>query len=101
MLLSLQLTFTCVMFLFPMSESLEAELFDPKSFGQLRVESKRSALRTVICVAIAGVAMGIPDFAYLTGLSGGFGNNIIGFVLPPVRGQTPRGWLGLIFSRQA
>ena len=26
----------------------------------------------------------IPDFQLLTGLSGGFGNNIIAFVLPPV-----------------
>ena len=36
-LLSLQLTFTAVVFLFPMSETLEAELFDKASFGQLRV----------------------------------------------------------------
>ena len=48
------------------------------------MEIKRNALRAGIVVAIGLIAQAIPDFQLLTGLSGGFGNNIIAFVLPPI-----------------
>ena len=33
---------------------------------------------------MAGVAFMVPDFSLLTGLTGAFGNNILGLILPPL-----------------
>mmetsp|Transcript_15246 Transcript_15246/g.23085 ORF Transcript_15246/g.23085 Transcript_15246/m.23085 type:complete len:486 (+) Transcript_15246:33-1490(+) len=82
--LSIDLLFTTIVFLLPISEALEHELFDRTNFGTFSTEVKRNALRTVACVLIALIAWAIPFFALLTGLTGGFGNNILGLILPPI-----------------
>jgi len=83
-LLSLDLLFTCIVFLLPMSQLLEKELLDEQRFGEPLIELKRNGLRTLLVLGITGVAYGVPVFDLLTGLSGGFGNNILGFILPPL-----------------
>uniref|UniRef100_A0A7S2Q7P2 Amino acid transporter transmembrane domain-containing protein n=1 Tax=Zooxanthella nutricula TaxID=1333877 RepID=A0A7S2Q7P2_9DINO len=83
-LLSVDLLFTCIVFLLPMSQLLEKELLDEARFGEWSVEIRRNVLRTLMVVGIAWVAKGVPVFDLLTGLSGGFGNNILGLILPPV-----------------
>ena len=45
---------------------------------------KRNMLRTFVAIAVSAVALGVPFFSLLTGLTGGFGNNILGFILPPL-----------------
>lgn len=85
-LLCVDLLFTNLMFLFPVSEALEVELLGVEAMQKpsWRVEGLRNLLRTVIVVAVALVAYSIPFFNLLTGLSGGFGNNLLGFILPPL-----------------
>merc|ERR1711972_473017 len=83
-LLSLDLLFTCIVFLLPMSQLLEKELLDEARFGEWPVEMKRTCLRTMLVLGITAVACGVPVFDLLTGLSGGFGNNILGLILPPL-----------------
>lgn len=82
--LAVDLFFTCMLFLFPMSELFEKAIFKQEAFGQRKIEYLRNLLRACIVVVIGLIAQGIPEFSLLTGLSGGFGNNIIGFVLPPI-----------------
>ena len=41
-------------------------------------------LRTFVAIAVSAVALGVPFFSLLTGLTGGFGNNILGLILPPL-----------------
>jgi hypothetical protein len=83
-LLSLDLLFTCIVFLLPMSQLLEKELLDESRFGEPVMEFKRNGLRACLVLGVTLVAHGVPVFYMLTGLSGGFGNNILGLVLPPV-----------------
>ena len=45
---------------------------------------KRNMLRTFVAIAVSAVALSVPFFSLLTGLTGGFGNNILGFILPPL-----------------
>ncbi|KAL6073321.1 Transmembrane amino acid transporter protein [Balamuthia mandrillaris] len=81
--LSIDLLFTFALFLFPVSEALEHNFFNPSLFGRSwKEEMKRNALRAVLVIATAGVALSIPFFSLLTGLSGVFGNNLLGFLLP-------------------
>lgn len=70
-------------------------MFDRTTFGTFRTEAKRNILRVVLVGAITAIAYLIPDFSTLTGLSGGFGNNLVGFILPPIiylRLQHQRGY---------
>eukprot|EP00040_Diaphanoeca_grandis_P031637 m.189717 g.189717 ORF g.189717 m.189717 type:complete len:358 (-) comp32385_c1_seq1:415-1488(-) len=83
-LLTIDLFFTTMLFLFPMTELLERALFDEVNFGRWRTEILRNTLRGSVVVVIGLIAKGIPIFGLLTGLSGGFGNNIIGLILPPL-----------------
>ena len=83
-LLCIDLLFTTVVFLFPFSQALEIELLDKSTFGTFKTEVRRNGIRVMIIAAIAGVSRAVPNFSYLTGLSGGFGNNILGFILPPL-----------------
>ena len=46
--LSASLVFTLIVYLFPFSEALEAEVFDVTKFGSTAVELQRNALRVVI-----------------------------------------------------
>ena len=78
--------FTCVVFLFPFNEALENEWVKPSKseFSATSRTWKVNLLRTVVVCAVGFVAYLVPDFSALTGLSGGFGNNILGFILPPL-----------------
>ena len=51
--------------------------------GVARVMGRR-ILRCFMVLAVAGVAFTVPDFSLLTGLTGAFGNNILGLILPPL-----------------
>lgn len=118
--LAIDLLFTTIVFLFPLTEAMDRALFGEETevidrndddnntgideeaqqyYSQcLATASKASdrhwmfntrmwkgnALRAFVVVAVAGVALGVPFFSLLTGLTGGFGNNILGFILPPV-----------------
>jgi hypothetical protein len=110
-LLCVDLLFTSLVFLFPVNEIIEQEYFGPEVisrltsrasmlpsssssyslscplvslFGDLSssLEWKRNASRTLLAMAVAGIAYLVPSFSLLTGLTGGFGNNILGFILP-------------------
>jgi len=77
--LCIDLVFTSVIFLYPVCQAIESE------FGSyLNNVYKRSTARLSFTVSVAVVAYLCPSFSLLTGLTGGFGNNILGFVLPPL-----------------
>ena len=85
-LLSLDLVFTAIVFLYPFNEAIERELLPPpkKKAGACSVyEWKRNALRTIVVIAVALVAYAVGSFSLLAGFTGGFGNNFLGFILPP------------------
>lgn len=46
------------------------------------MEIQRNYIRTFLVGITAAVALAIPFFSLLTGLSGVFGNNLLGFLLP-------------------
>lgn len=82
--LSLDLLFTAALFLFPTSEILEFALLDRTLFGKSRnVEMQRNLLRFIMVMVTAAVALAIPFFSVMTGLTGVFGSNLLGFLLPP------------------
>lgn len=82
--LSLDLLFTAALFLFPTSEILEFALLDRSLFGKSSlVESQRNLLRFIMVMVTAAVALAIPFFSVMTGLTGVFGSNLLGFLLPP------------------
>jgi hypothetical protein len=86
---------TCIVFLFPINEAIEQETFgsavSPVVTTRPRLAHwftldiwRRNLSRAVITCSIGAVAYCVPHFSLLTGLTGGFGNNILGFILPPV-----------------
>ena len=81
--LALDLLFTTLMFLFPISEALEKEIFSRREIAQVNIWL-RNFVRSLVVILIAAIAYFIPFFELLTGLTGGFGNNILGFILPPL-----------------
>jgi len=91
-LLVIDLVFTTIVFLFPINEAIEQALLKrlphPKpgfsNFWLSRRTWAVNGLRALVAVGIAAVALGVPFFSLLTGLTGGFGNNILGFILPPM-----------------
>ena len=78
--LVVDLLFTSVVFLLPVNQQLEEALCPLHHASTLRVRAQRFAF----AAAVALVAYACPSFQLLTGLTGGFGNNILGLVLPPV-----------------
>jgi len=98
-LLSIDLLFTCVVFLLPMSQLLEKELMDESRFGETFVEFQRNVLRTALVAAISIVAYSIPIFDLLTSLSGGFGNNILGLILPPFFYVVLKRWKAMVSTK--
>ncbi len=78
--LVVDLLFTSVVFLLPVNQQLEEVLCPGADASAPRVRAQRLAF----AAAVAAVAYACPSFELLTGLTGGFGNNILGFVLPPV-----------------
>ena len=77
-------TLTVPLFLIPMSEAFERRLLAADAFGTPAGERKRSAGRLVLALASAGMALLVPSFGILTGLTGAFGNNLLAFVSAPV-----------------
>lgn len=84
--LCVNLLFTYPLFLFPMTESIEMEMFDIGSgmIGDWRLEMKRNALRAILVVMTGVVAIVIPRFELITGLTGAFGNNVLALIVPPI-----------------
>jgi len=93
--LCVDLFFTYALFLFPMSEALENDL--TRAWERRREkggEEKerdwevpwqfRAFLRALLVATTALLAYLVPDFSSLSALSGGFGNNLVGFILPPL-----------------
>lgn len=84
--LCINLFFTYPLFMFPMTESLEITLFDINPNPNLRdwrIEAKRNMLRACLVVMTGAVAIGVPKFALITGLTGAFGNNVLALIMPP------------------
>ena len=82
--LTIDLLATSALFLFPLFELLEMAIFKVQNYGTWKVEILRNVLRTVIVCIACGLAILIPCFSLVTGLSGGFGNAILGLILPPI-----------------
>ena len=83
-LLCIDLFFTYALFLFPISESLEKTIFDENKFGQRKIEIERNIIRGILVFSTCGIALLVPNFQQLTGLTGAFGNNVLGLILPPL-----------------
>ncbi len=93
--LTLDLIGSSVLFLLPPFELFERAIWDLSQKRSFRVEVLRNVLRTVIVGTSCGLALLVPCFSVLTGFSGGFGNCILGLILPPVmyvRLQFKRGY---------
>lgn len=84
LLLCVDLIFTSVVFLYPFNEALERTFLTGSMQTNLCSvhEWKRNILRTFTVLMVGLVAYLVPSFSLLTGLTGGFGNNILGFILP-------------------
>jgi hypothetical protein len=60
-------------------------VLNKKLFGRSWLEEmKRNVIRAVLVGVTAAIALAIPFFSLLTGLSGVFGNNLLGVILPPI-----------------
>ena len=82
--LTIDLLATSVLFLLPMFELFERAIWDEsRDFGKIKVEILRNVLRSVIVAAACGIALLIPCFSLVTGLSGGLGPTMLGLILPP------------------
>lgn len=82
--LVIDLVATSALFLLPMFELFENVLFKAANKGQWRTEVLRNCFRTAIVAASCGIAILLPCFSIVTGLSGGFGNTFIGLIMPPL-----------------
>jgi amino acid permease len=71
-------------FLFPVSDAAERVLFNEALFGTFATEAKRNLFRAFLVCGIAGTSVAIPIFELLAGFSGGFGNMVVGIILPPL-----------------
>merc|ERR1712048_1535120 len=83
-ILCINLFFAYIMFLFPMTEALEHSIFDMENTNDNRLESKRNLLRVCLVIMSSCIAIIIPNFSLLFGLTGAFGNNVLGLILPPI-----------------
>lgn len=83
--LCVDLLFTYALIMYPFTEALDTELFDITQLTNNRsVMLKGSIVRIVIVIITALVAIGVPHFGYLTGLTGGSASIFLGFILPPI-----------------
>eukprot|EP01084_Bolivina_argentea_P125518 222385_1 len=83
-LLCVDLFFTYALILLPMTASIEQVIFKKNNFGQFKIEMQRNILRTFLVFMTCIIALVVPSFEKLTGLTGAFGNNVLGLILPPV-----------------
>merc|ERR1719229_1979102 len=70
--------------MYPFTEALDTELFDIQRLNDTDVILKGNIIRIIIVIITALIAIGIPHFGYLTGLTGGSASIFLGFILPPV-----------------
>ena len=83
--LCIDLLFTYALIMYPFTEALDSELFDSSQLNQNRnIIFKGNIIRILIVIITAGIAIGIPHFGYLTGLTGGSASIFLGFILPPI-----------------
>jgi proton-coupled amino acid transporter len=82
--LCVDLLFTGVLFFFPVSQGLEEELFSAEQLASGEVLWRCNAVRALLVTATALVSLAIPYFALITGITGALGNNLLGFILPPL-----------------
>ena len=83
-ILCVNLFFAYVMFLFPMTEALEHSMFDMDHKKDNKLETKRNLLRISMVIMSSCIAILVPDFSLLFGLTGAFGNTVLGLILPPI-----------------
>lgn len=88
--MTIDLLFTAALFILPVAESIEQTLF---SAAQIRNEREcccsttslqRNLMRVSLVALAALVAVEVRFFELLSGLSGGFGQCLLGLVLPPI-----------------
>eukprot|EP00389_Voromonas_pontica_P002224 GDKH01003293.1.p1 GENE.GDKH01003293.1~~GDKH01003293.1.p1 ORF type:complete len:413 (-),score=86.86 GDKH01003293.1:142-1380(-) len=77
-LMCVDLFFTSTLFLLPICEALE------KDVPFLQTPNRSRSLRTGFVLVTALCAWLVPEFSVMSALSGGFGNNVVGFILPPI-----------------
>merc|ERR1712232_1043911 len=82
--LCIDLLFTYALIMYPFTEALDTELFDVTQLNDQSIICKGNAIRISIVIMTALIAIGIPHFGYLTGLTGGSASIFLGFVLPPI-----------------
>jgi len=83
--LCVDLLFTYALIMYPFTEALDTELFDVTQLSNDRtIICKGNAIRVSIVIITALIAIGVPHFGYLTGLTGGSSSIFLGFILPPI-----------------
>lgn len=83
-LMALNQMFTVPLFLVPMSNSFEHRILAKNEFGTTLGEMKRNLCRLGFALAAAAIALIVPNFGLLTGLTGAFGNNFLAFIFVPM-----------------
>ena len=81
--LCIDLLFTYALIMYPFTEAIDAEIFGAERVGERSVVMKGNVMRCGIVIVTALIAIGIPHFGYLTGLTGGSASIFLGFILPP------------------
>eukprot|EP01084_Bolivina_argentea_P074326 134844_1 len=82
--LCIDLLFTYAIIMYPFTEALDAVLFTLEQLKTKKVKLITSSIRVFIVLCTAMIAIYIPHFGYLTGLTGGSAAVFLGFVLPPL-----------------
>ena len=82
--LCIDLLFTYALIMYPFTEALDTELFDITQLNDTSIIFKGNIIRIIIVICTALIAIGIPHFGYLTGLTGGSASIFLGFILPPI-----------------
>ena len=82
------LLFTTVVFIYPFNQALTIAALgeEPKMTCTSRASYiwMGNFIRAASIVGVALVAVYVPNFTILSGLTGGFGNNILALILPPM-----------------
>lgn len=82
--LCIDLLFTYALIMYPFTEAVDSEIFDPLLLNTRGILWKGNLIRFFLVIITALIAMFIPYFGYLTGLTGGSASVFIGLVLPPI-----------------
>merc|ERR1719203_177 len=68
--LCIDLLFTYALIMYPFTEAIDSEIFGADRLKEPSVIMKGNILRCAIVIVTALIAIGIPHFGYLTGLTG-------------------------------